>query len=204
MPLLDHTFGGDRGWFFLDKDLLVQALTQHHLPARLAAFLPEDRISEIQAAIGEIVGLHPPLWELEQKVADAIFHLAQMGRVILAGRAANVITRPLSGGLRVRLVAPTHVRVARLAALRQCPPEDAARHVAQVDHARRRYFRARTGCDIEDAHLYDLTINTENLSPPAIARLVVTALVDRMERVHQPHPAVAPAAGEPRPPAPAS
>ena len=56
---------------FLDKDLIKQALTKHNLPERLAAYLPEDRISEIKATVGELVGLHPSLWELEHKISEA-------------------------------------------------------------------------------------------------------------------------------------
>jgi cytidylate kinase len=188
LPLLDDAFSdGERSWAFLDKDLLLQALTHHQLPARLATFLPEDRISEVQAAIGELVGLHPPLWELEQKVADAILSLAKNGRVIFAGRAAHLITRNLAGGLHVRLVASRESRVRRMAELLQCEPASAADHVAKTDQARRRFLQANFGQQIDDPHLYDLVINTDRVAPDAAARLILSAVQDRVcaERMKQ-------------------
>ena len=84
----------------LDKDLLTHALTLHRLPERLAAFLPEDSISETNAVIGELVGLHPSLWTREHQIAEAVLQLAHVGRVIFVGRAAHLITRAVPGGLQ--------------------------------------------------------------------------------------------------------
>jgi len=182
IPLLDRQFGAEgSGWVFLDRDLLSQALTHHQLPLRLAEYLPEDRVSEIRAAIGELVGLHPSLWQLEQKVTEAILQLAHVGRVIFAGRASHLITRALPGGLHVRLVAPLPARIARVATLLRCTAEQAAVHIQKNDVARRRFVRTNFGQDIDNPLLYDLVLNTEHLSPAAAARLVLTALRDQLE-----------------------
>lgn len=182
-PLLDREFGGgEHAWVFLDRDLLTHALTKHQLPERLADYLPEDRVSEIRAAIGELVGLHPSLWQLEQKVAESILQLAHVGHVVFAGRAAHLITRGLPGGLHVRLIAPRETRVARTAVLLSCPHDAAAEHVDRQDEARRRFVRSNFDQDIGDPHLYDLVLNTGHLSPAGAARIVVTALRDRLER----------------------
>ena len=182
IPLLDQQFGAEgHGWVFLDRDLLTQALTHHQLPLRLAEYLPEDRVSEIRAAIGELVGLHPSLWQLEQKVTEAILQLAHLGRVIFSGRAAYIITRALPGGLHVRLVASMDSRVARVAALLRCKADAALAHIEKNDLARRRFVRTNFGKDIDDPHLYDLVLNTDHLSPAASARLVMTAMRDRCD-----------------------
>lgn len=183
IPHLDRQFGAEgTSWVFLDRDLLTHALTRHQLPARLAAYLPEDRISEIRSAIGELVGLHPSLWQLEQKVTEAILQLAHVGYVIFAGRAAHLITRSLPGGLHVRLVASRETRVPRIAALLRCSPELAATHIDKNDAARRRFVQTHFGRDINDPHLYDLILNTDYISTSASARLVLTALRDRIEQ----------------------
>jgi cytidylate kinase len=182
IPHLDRQFGAEgHGWVFLDRDLLTQALTHHQLPTRLAEFLPEDRVSEIRAAIGELVGLHPSLWQLEQKVAEAILQLAHVGRVIFAGRASHLITRDVPGGLHLRLVASLETRIRRIAAEHHCPPDAAAARIAKDDLARRRFVRTNFGKDIDDPLLYDLVLNTDQLAPGAAARIVLTALRDRLE-----------------------
>lgn len=193
IPLLNRELASaEASWVFLDRDLLTRALTQHQLPSQLADYLPEDRVSEIRASIGELVGLHPSLWQLEQKVAEAILQLAHVGHVVFAGRAAHLITRNLPGGLHIRLVASRDVRATRMAAQLDCSPEDAAAHIDQQDEARQRFVRANFNAEIENAHDYDLVINTEHFTAADTAQLVVTALHQRLAHARKsaPRPAV--------------
>ena len=181
VTLLDQSFHEpDQGWVFLDKNLLAHALATQHLPERLADYLPEDKISEIKSVIGELVGLHPPLWELEHQVSEAILQLANVGRVIIVGRAAYLITRLLPGGFHVRLAASADVRVERIMKMLNCDLGTAVTHILDTERARRRYVRTRFGRDIDDPHLYDLVINTDQMTPMAVAHLIVEALRDRV------------------------
>jgi cytidylate kinase len=177
VTLLNQEIESDaQGWMFLDKDLLTQALLHHQLPAQLAAYLPEDRISETQAVIGELVGLHPSLWQLEQKIAESILQLAHVGHVIFVGRGAHLITRTLPAGLHVRLVASMQTRIHRMSAALKCPPDDAFRHIERQDLARRRFVRSHFDSDLEDPHQYAMVLNTDHLTPTAAARTIVAAL----------------------------
>lgn len=179
-PLLDAQLGEEgRSWMFLDKDLLTHALTTHNLPEQFADYLPEDRISDIKGMIGEIVGLHPPLWELEQRVNEAILAAAQMGRVIFAGRAAHLITDHLPGGFHIRLVAPLELRIKRLQEQQGCDRNTASRILHETDNARRRYVQSNFEKDINDPHIYDLVINTEKIQPATAAQLVLRAMLER-------------------------
>ena len=181
VPMLDETLGEkDQGWVFLDKNLLAHALARHQLPERLADYLPEDKISETKSVIGELMGMHPSIWQLEHQVAEAILQLAHVGRVVLAGRAAYLITQSLPGGFHVKLVAPLETRIPRMMALLGCDAAAAAAHIRKTDRARRRYVKTRFGRDIDDTHLYDLVINTERISPASAASLIVAALRDRL------------------------
>ena len=165
---------------FLDKDLLIYALTSHHLPERLAEFLPEDRVSEIKAVIGELVGLHPPLWELEHQVAETIRQLARSGRVIFAGRAAHLVTRSFPGGFHVRLVAGKETRIKRMMALRALRPGGGGGPHRKDRPRPERFVRTYFGEDIDDPHTYDLVINTDRISAPAAARMVMDGLRQRL------------------------
>lgn len=195
VPLLDREFHRDDSpWVLLDRDLLAHALRQNRLPATLAEFLPEDRVSEIRATIGELVGLHPSLWQLEQKVAETVLQLAHVGHVILAGRAAHLVTRSLPGGLHVRLVASRETRIARVAAALHRSHDDAAHHIDEQDDARRRFVRANFAANLDDPHLYDLVINTDHIDAEAAAELVLLALHQHRRAVSAPkaHPVLAP------------
>ena len=181
LRLLNGLEGAERSsWALLNKDLLFRALQEHHLPERLAGFLPEDRVSEIQGVIGELVGLHPPLWELERHVAEAMLQLAKVGRVILAGRAAHLVTRELPGGFHVRLIASPPVRLQRMMARLHCDEATARTCLAQSDQARRRFVRARFDREIDDPADYDLVLNTDRLDPGIAARIIVTGLLENV------------------------
>jgi cytidylate kinase len=160
----------------LDKNLLAHALTRQNLEERLEKFLPEDRISEIKGVIGELMGLHPSLWQLEHKVAEVILQLAQVGHVLFVGRGAHIITQSLPGGLHVRLVAPLEIRVRRLMGLQRCDADAAKAIVEKTDLARRRYLQANFDRDIEDPRIYDLVINTGRISAAAASQIVIEAL----------------------------
>jgi cytidylate kinase len=180
LPLLDAELAPEgRNWLFLDKNLLTQVLTTNSLPEHLAKFLPEERISEIKAIIGEMVGLHPPLWELEQRVAKGIYQLARRGCVIFAGRAAHLVTQNLRAGFHLRLVAPLETRISRMQELQHCGRADAERALEETDRARERFVLSNFGRDINDPCTYDLVINTERILPATAARLVVDAMLEK-------------------------
>ena len=45
---------------------------------------------------------------------------------------------------------------------------------------RRRFVRMRFGRDPDDAQLYDLVINTDRMTPGAVARIILEGLRNRM------------------------
>jgi hypothetical protein len=187
VPLLNEHFSEEgRSWMFLDKDLINQALTLNHLPERLADYLPEDRLPDIKGRIGEMVGLHPPLWELEHRVAEAILKFARLGCVIIAGRAAHLITRGVPGGLHLRLIAPRESRIARAQAIHGLDRNAAEKFIRDNDSARERHVQTHFEQDINDPCFYDLLINTDRILPATAARLVQDALQDRLAALASP------------------
>src|ERR1041384_1089918 len=95
---------GQRPWTVFDKNLVEQVLADHNLPKELARYMPEDRISQIRDMVEELLGLHPASWTLLHQTTETILHLAELGNVILIGRAANVITAQLPNVFHVRLI----------------------------------------------------------------------------------------------------
>lgn len=99
--------------------------------------------------------------------------IAKEGRAVIIGRGGPCV---LTNALRVRFIAPFEVRVERTAQVYGLTPEEARRRLLEGDHAQRRFLRAFFGCDPDDVHLYDLVINTGNLSLEHAAELVITRL----------------------------
>jgi cytidylate kinase len=69
-------------------------------------------------------------------------------------------------------------------ALLNCDARAAAAHIQQNDLARRRYVKTHFGQEIDDAHTYDLVINTDRIDAVSAAPLVVQALGEKL--THQP------------------
>jgi cytidylate kinase len=166
-------------WTVFDRQLVDKAIEEQHLPKHWERFMPEDRISEISDIMDELFGLHPSSWTLVRKVSDTMLHLAELGNVILIGRAANIVTSKLDYVFHVRLVGPLAKRVAYIQELEHLSLKAAKEFVRKEDAARRRYVKKYFGKDIEDPLLYHLVINTDLVSYEEAARLIAEAVVGR-------------------------
>ncbi len=160
-------------WNIFGGNVVNQMLETNHLAANLARFLPEDRVPEVNATIGEIVGLHPNLWELVQKTNATLRKLAAGGHVILVGRGANFATTGIPGGIHVRLVAPPANRARYFAERFQVTDSEALLQNARCDAARRRYVSSYFNADLDDPAHYDLVINTSRVPLAEAAELVL-------------------------------
>ena len=176
--LLARKLNGDAApdvvWKVYEGNLTTRMLLDHQLPARFARYLPEDKVPEINASIGEFVGLHPSLWELTQKTNETMRQLATGGNVILVGRGANFATAELRGGVHVRLIAPVKHRAQYLAQLYNIPEQEALARNGKCDAARRRYVKATFNAEVAEATAYDLVINTAQVSLAAAAELIAS------------------------------
>ncbi len=172
-------------WTVFDRNLVEKVLQDHHLPNRLARFMPEDKISEISDTMDELFGLHPSSWTLVHQTTDTILRLAELGNVIIIGRGANVITRRLDYVLHVRLVGSLERRVAYLQEVAQLTFKEAFAMAQCEDLGRRRYLKKYFDKDIDDPLLYHLVINTDLVSFEEAARLIVHAMNAKPVLVHQ-------------------
>jgi len=167
-------------WTVFDRNLIDKVLVDHGLPACLAKFLPEDRASELEDLMADVLGVHPPAKTVVQQTAETMLRLAQAGNVILIGRGANIVTASLPHVLHVRLVAPLEKRIEHaLQFYRDFNKTEAqARKFCLCeDAARRRYLKKYFGADNENALLYHMIINTGLVSYDDAARIIGDALL---------------------------
>lgn len=177
---LDHEVPGDKPWTVFDANLVETMLHSRELSPRLAAFLPEDKVSDFQASVGEIVGLHPSLWELTQRTNEMMRQLVRAGHVILVGRGGNFATGDIAHGVHVRLVAPVEFRAHHKARELDVTVEAATAHNARVDAARRKYVRSVFDADVERPQAYDLVCNVARLPLEQAVNLVITLVAQQV------------------------
>ncbi|MDE3067582.1 MAG: cytidylate kinase-like family protein [Verrucomicrobiota bacterium] len=165
-------------WKVFDRNLMDQVLEEHGLSAHLAKYLPEDRVSELEDLVADLLGVHPPLREVVRQSAETILELAAFGNVILIGRGGTVITAGLPQVIHVRLVAPFENRVRHAQAAYNLKPAEARAFCLRADRGRERYLKTYFNADINDPLLYHMTLNTGWLSFEETARVIGDAVLN--------------------------
>jgi len=184
---------GSTPWTMFDRNLVEKVLEDHHLPARLARFMPEDRVSEIDDVLEDICGVHPPSATLVDKTAETILRLAKLGNVILIGRGANIVTAKMNDVFHVRLVGSVENRVEYLQKIRRVGRKAALEFIRLEDRGRRRYLKKYFRKDIDDPLLYHLVINTDLIGHNMAARMIAaTMLSSRLGTVLEAQPSLTP------------
>ena len=176
-----HEAGNHLPWTVFDKNLVEKILEDHHLPSRLARYMPERKISELDDAVGELLGLHPSSWTLVEHTADTLLRLAKMGNAILVGRGAAVIAAKLPNAFQVRLIGSLPRRAERVAEYYRLSQGDALSFVEQEDRERARFLHKYFGRQIDDPLLYHLTINTDLISFDEAAKIVGETVIDHFQ-----------------------
>lgn len=162
-------------WTIFDRELVEKVLEDHHLPKKLAQFMPEDRVSAIDDMMQEFLGLHPPSWTLVDQTTETILKLAELGNVILIGRGASVITSRLLHVVHVRLIGSPYRRVERVRVQLGLEMKAAREFLEKADRGRERYLKDNFQADISNALLYDLVLNTDRMSCEDAADLIAEA-----------------------------
>lgn len=165
--------GDEPPWTVYSANLIEEMLRTNNLPPHLARFLPEDKVSELDASVGEVVGLHPNLWMLVAKINELMRQIARQGHAVIVGRGANFATRDLPHGIHLRLVAPPAYRDAHAARELGLDPGQASARNAQRDAARQRYVRATFSAHIADPAAYDLVFNVAQVPFDVMVDLVL-------------------------------
>jgi len=166
-------------WTVFDKNLVSRVLQEHHLPERLAQFMPEDKVSGIADAVEELLGLHPAAWKLVHKSTETILNLAQLGGAVFVGRGAAVILGHLPQVLHVRLVGSPESRIGRVKEHYRVDAKAAREFIRKEDAARKRYVKQYLKRDIDDPLLYHLTLNTDLISADDAAEIIGEIVLQR-------------------------
>lgn len=115
-----------------------------------------------------------------QAVELVLREFASEGKVIIVGRAGQIVLRDQPEILHVRVIAPVNLRITRIAAAQSISTAAAKAQIEQSDRARHSYLRRTYHVDWEDPELYDLTINTEHLNAVTASAIIIHALSQRL------------------------
>ena len=170
-------------WTVFDKELIKRVVEEHDLPETVLPYMSEETVSEIQDMIEESLGLHPSHDLLVLKTNKTILHLAQLGYAIIVGRASNIITAKMPGGVSVRLVSPMEKRLAHVQEYYKMTQKSAKEFILKEDRIRKEYVKRYFQKDIEDPLLYDMVINVDSLVRQEVIQVIGDLVFNRIQNV---------------------
>ncbi|MBL9138263.1 MAG: cytidylate kinase-like family protein [Verrucomicrobiales bacterium] len=164
-------------WTVFHRTLVERVLSEHNLPAKMAEYIPEDRVSYIQDTMEELLGLHPSSASLVTQVTHTILGLSELGNSIIIGRGANIILAQCPTAFHVRFVSALERRIQRVQADKGISEAEARDFIRREDSGRERYVRTNFDADIADPLGYHLVLNTEWLTVEQAAELIGLAVL---------------------------
>lgn len=200
------------GWQLVDHEVVVRVAQQLGVrQADVAAYdeqvegLAARFLSNLSSLTSQWVevgerGAVPPTGAAEAQQYHAALRQvveAAVGtrQVVIVGRGAQVLLAARRDVLHVRVVAPLEQRIAYVASREGLDPAAARTRIRRKEQARARYLQTYYRQQPDDAHLYDLVINTGVLSLEDAVDLIGLALEGKAGRLVVPAEALGPAAG---------
>jgi len=101
---------------------------------------------------------------------------AARGHVVIVGRASQVILAEQRDVLRVQIIAPFDKRVAYVMQREGVDHHAAETRIHMKDHERARYLQMEYHQKVEDAHLYDIVLNTSLLDLESAVEIICFTL----------------------------
>jgi len=108
-------------------------------------------------------------------IQEVIREVAAQGNVVILAHGASILLAGAPGLLRVLVTASPATRAGRLVAESGQDERQAAREIQRTDRERRGFFKRFYNLDEELPTHYDVVVNTDVLSPEAVARMIAYA-----------------------------
>ncbi len=171
-------------WQLFDQNLVEMVANDHDVKISIESLLSEDYHTRTDDFFEQVLAAHTPQEVVMQRMFRIVRSLAEVGKVVIIGRAGSEVTQGLDPTVSVRLVAPEEVRVRRMMELHQLDEKRARELTHKHDAGRARLLKRHFKVDVDDALLYDVTWNTSRVTPQAIAHAITAVLRDRAASFH--------------------
>lgn len=160
-----------------DHSVVERIARTRRLDPELVGMLDEQDIRQTDLWVRGVLENRLFLKEqYRQALTETIEELARGGGVVFLGRGAGHVLGHRAT-LRLRLVASSATRQARLQEQLQVSRAEARAMLDETDRRREAYIRKLFGSDPYDPTRYDLMLNTDRLSPADVLETVLVALL---------------------------
>ncbi len=184
-------------WRLVDHEVVVRVARELGVSEADAAERDERTESLFSRILTSMQSIQPPVY-VESSVApilltnendyrDALNKVinaaVETGNVVIVGRGSQVRLAQRRDVLHVRIVASLDQRIQYVMSREGLSQEAARSRIQSKDRDRARYLQAEYQRDPGDAHLYDLTINTNVIDLDSAVDIILLALERKAQRL---------------------
>lgn len=197
------------GWQLIDHEIIVQVARDMQISEAEVEAYDERSESTVSLILNSMRAIHPAMFAVapdsfasdSQVYRDSLTRVveaaATAGEAVIVGRGSQMILRENRDILHVRIVAPLEKRIAYVMRREGVDRNSAESRIHLKDHDRQRYLQAEYHHHPNEAHLYDLIVNTGVLDLDSVVDLITLALERKTTRLSVPVEHLGPAAGLP-------
>jgi cytidylate kinase len=164
-------------WAAYDKELLNKVSEDLGLSKSLADTLTSNARNQLTEFFQTSFSKFPTQVAVYRKLAETVTTMAYNGNVIIVGRAGNVITKGLSNGFHVRMIAPAKWKINRLNQLYGMPVKEAEQAIVKKDKERDSYIREFLKFDNADPINYHMVLNMGDMTSEEASKIIAEAMV---------------------------
>ena len=202
------------GWQLVDHALVERVASEFGTSQEEAETHDEHVQGMVSQALNSLLYLYPAAMAntppeaflSDEEYCDAFNRVvrtaAARGHVVIVGRASQVILAELRDVLRVRIVAPFEKRVVYVMQREGVDRHTAESRIHRKDHERASYLEREYHHHPDDAHLYDLVLNTSLLDLESAVDIICFTLHEIAKGLAKTTGELGPATGLARYPAP--
>lgn len=165
------------GWQIFDKRLCELVADDPVYTQSLDELLAEEYRSRTDEFFHQILSSSIDQRAVAERVFRVVRAIASVGKAIIIGRAGSEVTRDMTGGVHVRLIAPETVRIHGVMNHYAIDEKAARSESRRLDEARARLFKTHFKVDIDDPSRYDVVFNTGRVSIGSAVDTVVMMLL---------------------------
>ena len=177
------------GFSYWDHELIARGAQESGTMEHVLTALDEHVQSPVTDYVESmVVGLEYSQEEYWRTLVRVVSEVAHRGSAVLIGRASHLIVDP-ERALRVRVVCPLHVRVARFMTDEGVSETVAGRRIHSGQKELSTFVRHHFGRDVAAPEDFDVVVNTGTFTVPQAVNVVVASYYQRFgeQRMKQTH-----------------
>ncbi len=183
------------GWQLIDHALVERVASEIGTSTQEAEVHDEHVQGMVSQALNSLLYLYPAAMAStppeaflsDEAYRDAFNRVvraaAARGHVVIVGRASQVILADLRDVLHVRVIAPFEKRVAYVMQREGVDHHTAESRIHMKDHDRARNLQMEYHQKLEDAHLYDIVLNTSLLDLESAVEVICFTLQQKAKEL---------------------